>query len=392
MLCVYDKLTRQNEFGNCGLGILKPSKMITREELNGDYSIEIEYPISNSDPMWAYLSPYNIVRNSEGQLFFIHTCETSMNSSGAVMRAQGSHISYYLKDKNVKEFEYKGATGWIAMEEVKKHIEYNWDNAEWEQFGYHGHDDRLVDYDFYMASNFTSERHDISFVKINAYAALIGAENSVLNLFGGELYRDNFYISINDRKEHYKDDAFCVEHGVNMLEIKERVSIKDLVTGVWATDNLGNSKTYTKSELGVAPHQINKAMQFSYSENSNLENDAKEYWRSNLDADVSYEIRFKDLRKHEKYKDWMALQSFKVGDTGTVRSEFLGIDVQQKIIARTLNDITGETESITLGNFMPSMFRTSKYSNLVARSDSSGRRLNAIERLQLNKMFRWEDE
>ena len=41
-LFVYDKSTRQDDFNNCGLGILKPSKFPTYEELNGDYSVSIQ--------------------------------------------------------------------------------------------------------------------------------------------------------------------------------------------------------------------------------------------------------------------------------------------------------------------------------------------------------------
>ena len=59
--------------------------------------------------MWQYLTPYNIVKNSEGQLFMLHTFETSMSGGKAVMNAAGRHISYYLADKNVGPIDYSGA-------------------------------------------------------------------------------------------------------------------------------------------------------------------------------------------------------------------------------------------------------------------------------------------
>lgn len=374
-LFVYDKSTRQDDFNNCGLGILKPSKFQTYEELNGDYSVSIQYPITKQDIMWQYLTPYNIVKNSEGQLFMLHTFETSMSGGKAVMNAAGRHISYYLADKNVGPIDYSGANGWWALHEILSDdkIEKNWDYEDPDH-----HDDSLVDYTFTWASDI-EETHDIKYEKINPYYAIAGAENSVLTLYGGELHRDNFYISVNYRKEGSRDNAFKIEHGVNMLEIRERISVQNLVTGVWATDNFGNWKWRVRQKQYISPHQVLKHLQYSYSDNSTLNKDVDDYFNSHLDPDVSYEVRFKDLRSNERYKDWMALQTLKVGDTGTVKCSMLGIEVEQKIISRTINDITGETEAITLGNFMPDMFKGTRYSNLIARDSSSTRRLNALE-------------
>ena len=167
-----------------------------------------------------------------------------------------------------------------------------------------------------------------------------------------------------------------------MLEIRERISVKDVVTGVYSTDNYGNGNDFTDNTYtGVPPHQVLKHMQFSYSGDTKYREDGQAYLDAHRNPEVSYEVRFKDLRYNDRYKDWMALQTLNVGDTGTVKCGVLGIDVQQKIISRTINDITGETESITLGNFMPNMFRSNKYSNLIARDSSSSRRLNALEAL-----------
>ena len=73
-LCVYSMMTPQSGlFGNSGLGILRPKSMKTRESENREYVCDIEYVISEKDAMWMYLTPFNIVSNSEGQLFVIKT-------------------------------------------------------------------------------------------------------------------------------------------------------------------------------------------------------------------------------------------------------------------------------------------------------------------------------
>ena len=385
-LCVYDKLTPQDKlFGNCGLGILRPSKMTTYEELNGEYSISIEYPITKDDTMWMYLTPYNIVKNSEGQLFFIISCTSSMSNGKAVMQAKGWHISYYLADKNLAYTDYRDATGQIALNEIKKYTEYNWDYN-----GDGSHDSRLVDYDFNFSSDI-EDIHHVEYEKMSPLYAILGAPNSVVNLFGGEIHRDNFHISVNKRKEGSRDNAFSIVHGFNMLEIQERVSVEDMITGVWGSDNYSNGFGESISNLKIAPHQVLKHVKFSYDGESNLAQDTGDYFNSHTDPTVSYQVRFKDLRHIPKYKEWAALQSYNIADSGQIKSALIGVDVQQKIISRTLNDITKESESITLGNFMPNLYRTGRYSSSIASHDASSRRLDALEKLRLHTMFTYDE-
>ena len=55
-----------------------------------------------------------------------------------------------------------------------------------------------------------------------------------------------------------------------------------------------------------------------------------------------------------------------------------------------MNDITGETESITLGNFRPSLWASSN--RYISRDGADSRRLKALEKMQINRMFAWEED
>ena len=382
MLCVYDKYTSQDDLRNmnCGLGILRPKSMKTRESENREYVCDIEYVISEKDAMWLYLTPWNIVRNSEGQLFVIKTVETTMSNGQSVLRASAEHISYYLADKNLQECTVTDANCHDALNHMWRRTEKGWGGTP--GIG-------TVEYDFAFYSDI-QKKASFYFDKVNPLYAIMGAENSVLSLYGGQLDRDNFTITLNSRKKGSRDNAFSIVHGINMLEIRESISVKDLCTGIVGADNYNDWKGRATKEPQFSPHEIIKHISFSYSGDSNLQHDVDKYYDEHIGPEITYEVKFKDLRQIERYKDWMALQTFNIGDRGVIRSEFLNIDTTPEIISRTVNDITGETESITLGNFRPSLWASSN--RYISRDGADSRRLKALEKMQINRMFAWESD
>ena len=105
MITVYDLHTEQNDFNNCGLAILKPTSAYTTEELNGSYSFEIEVPCVRDDPRegryedtWKCVKMYNILKNSEGQLFQIYKLQYFTQNGVPYLKAWSQHIWYYLAD------------------------------------------------------------------------------------------------------------------------------------------------------------------------------------------------------------------------------------------------------------------------------------------------------
>lgn len=372
MLCVYDKYTPQNGFNNNGVAILRPSLMKTYEELNGDYSVEIQYPITPDDMAWTYLTPFAIVRNSEGQLFVIHTCGTEMTSSGnKVWAAQARHISYYLADKLVRNCQYTNYDCYYALCAIKDHTEISWGSSP---------SGNYVEYDFTYSSDITDKHFNINYNNINPIAVLLGASDSIVNLYGGEIHRDNFSISVNKRKQGSRDNSFSIIHGINMQSVRENITVNDMLTTVHTEDNLGAGKSLAYTSARYSPHQIIKYVKFSYDdETSYCDRDTDAYFEDHKAPTMGYELRFKDLKNQSQYSDWAKLQRYNVGDSGTIYSEMLKINTTQKIISRTLNDITEEVEEIALGNFMPNLFANNKYNSMVAKRDSSGKRLDVLE-------------
>ena len=53
MLCIYDKRTTKGNFDNNGLGVLNEAILAEiTEELNGQYYLEVEYPVNSKKAIY----------------------------------------------------------------------------------------------------------------------------------------------------------------------------------------------------------------------------------------------------------------------------------------------------------------------------------------------------
>lgn len=157
-----------------------------------------------------------------------------------------------------------------------------------------------------------------------------------------------------------------------MIEVEEDVDYSNFCTYLHTTDNYGNmyDVSYTKST--AFPHNYSKGVKFNYSDN-NIEAlglDMSNYFEECWQPRITYTVNFKDLSNIELYKDFIALNSLNVGDSGLIYSEEEHINTYQKIISKTTDGITGEVLSITLSNYSRGLTRFGKYDNTITRTDN----------------------
>ncbi len=367
MLCVFDKFTAQDRFHTCGERILKPLSCTSTEELNGKWELEMQYLMTDNDDAWRFLTPYNIIKNCQGQLFPIYKIQRKMSQDGRpILSVNARHLFYHLNDKIVTDVSAENLDASSALSTT-------WSGVEW------GTGEGLVDYWFYYNTNITGINSNIKFHGVSVAYAILGAPESLVNLYSGELFRDNFYFSINSRKEGYKDNAFNLIHGFNMSGITETVDYTDTITEIRSRDNYGNESAISTVPNGSFPHQVRKFITLSYSGESNFDADTGKYFGEYSHPKTSYEVQFEDLKKTNKAKDWEDIERLAVGDTGQIYSPLLGISTTQKIISRTIDEITGKVKSVKLGDFRQSPLNPDRYSKILAVDDASSRRLDRLE-------------
>lgn len=357
-ITVYDMC--ETDFSHNGLRILSPLSCSITEQLNGEYSLTLEHPIDPAGA-WRFLVEFNIIK-AQGQLFRIYKKTTKLNSSGLATRTvYAQHIWYDLSHKLIKECDISGMAGQQALDTIMASVfDDDIDGA------YHM-------YDFSRYSDITSVANNETVYKLTSpVACFIGEDNCIINRLGGQLYRDNFYFSICQTKEHSQSNAFNIVHGINMLDIEEVVDYSDFCTYLYTEDNYGNEYSVAYVPNNRFPHNFAQGKTFNYNENNieSLRQDMTTYFEERWTPKITYTVSFASLKNAILYKDFINLANFQVGDSGTIYSEELEINTTQTIVSKTIDALTGDTTSITLGNFPRSLTRKERYSNTITRTDN----------------------
>jgi phage minor structural protein len=362
-ITVYDMV--ETNFSHNGLRILQPISCTITEELNGTYELTLEHPVDN-DNAWLAIKEFNFIK-ALGQLFRIYKKTTKLKSNGVATRtANAQHVFYDLAHKLIKSCDISGLNGQGALDQI--HSSIFDDNI----------DGVYLDYVFTHYSDITNTISlDTSYELTSPVACLIGEDNCVANRLNGELYRDNFYYSICNRREGSIDNAFNIVHGINMLEVEEVVDYSNLCTYLHTFDNYGNVNDVAYVSSPKYPHNYSLGKMFNYNECNfaELASDMSEYFEEHWEPTITYTVNVAKLKNSEMYKDFTNIANFNVGDTGTIYSEELGISTQQKIIKKVTDALTGEVTSLTLGNFKGSVARRDRFENTIARSDNLVRRM-----------------
>ena len=367
-ICVYDMHNPQNEFDDNGVAILMPTKCEISEELNGLYELSLEHPI-DAEGRCNKLLELNIIK-ADGQLFRIYSKQTKLNSDGSKTRiVKARHVFYDLNDRLLVDVRPENKNGADFIDWIMTHT-YNDDpNNYYPKFTY--------GYDSDIEQTATSY-----FIGVSVTAALLGADNCFLNRLGGEIYRDNFYFSINEHKENSQQDSFDIRYGVDMIEVEENIDYSDLVTNLIASDNFGHNTVITHGNIPRIAHHISRAVTFSYDSEEASEafrKDAQAYFDLYKYPKINYKVKFANLKNTDLYKDFIGLAECNIGDTGNIYCEELGISTLQKVIKKTVDVLTGDTISVELGNMQSSLTRKDKYSSMVYDDSSAAKVAKAAE-------------
>ena len=365
-ICVYDMHNPQNKFDDNGIAILAPSKCEIAEELNGLYELTLEHPI-DKEGRWTYLLELNIIK-AGGQLWRIYNKQTKLNSDGSRTRiVKARHIFYDLNDKLLEDVRPENKNGVDFIDWIMTHM-YNDDPGSY-----------YPQFTFNYSSDI--ERTATSyFIGSSVTGALLGEDNCFLNRLGGEIYRDNFYFSINEHKEGSQQEAFSIRYGVDMIDVDETIDYSDMITNLIVKDNFGNHAVITHGNTPRIAHHISKAVTFSYEteeDSQAFQQDAQAYFDSRKYPKINYKCNYANLKNADLYKDFIGLQERNVGDTGYIYCEELGISTLQKIIKKTVDVLTGSTVSIELGNMQDSLTRKDKYSSMVYDKSSAAKAAEA---------------
>ncbi|MGN0594816.1 MAG: phage tail spike protein [Hominimerdicola sp.] len=358
-ITVYDMC--ETSFDSNGLRILTPISCTITEELNADYSLSLEHPIDD-EGTWKALKEFNLIK-CRGQIFRIKSKTTELKQDGSAVRTvYAKHIFYDLADKLIISCDVSGKNGQEALDAIHNSIYDDDPEGAYTEF-YFTHYSDITE----LYINADSEAFELT----SPAACILAEDNSIINRFRGELYRDNFYYSVCKRKENARDNAFVLKYGYNMLSVSETVDITDFCSYLYTKDNYDNMFAVAYVPSVNFPHNISKGKLFNYN-HSNIDvlgEDMQSHFETICEPAVTYTVEFKDLSDVDLYKDFIGISELNVGDTGKIYSEELGISTTQKIISKTVDGITGETLSLVLSN-QDNSFSRNDFSNTISRADN----------------------
>lgn len=349
-LTVYDMETKQDNFDNHGLAILCPTSGRIVEELNGEYSLSFTHP-RDTDNKWQYVLEMNVVK-ALGQLFVIQKVDETQSGGSGYVSAYAEHITYTLNDKWIfPPVTIAGYNGQALIDSIMQQatdLGYDWQTT----------------YDFDVTTNLNAPEGFRDWYEmaegVTPYEMLIGGNGFVAKL-GGELYRDNFHMSINSRMEGARDNAFELAIGYNLTGIKRTVDLTTFCTYLRGYD-VSNGDYDNWFAVGwdpstlprPYPREVVRSTNFyfdhpEYAEEGQLERETMLFFNQNCAPLVSYELNVVDLRRNPDYKMFSNNYRFKVGDKGRVWDERLQAWLELEITRTEHDIITGDCVKVVIG-------------------------------------------
>lgn len=234
--------------------------------------------------------------------------------------------------------------------------------------------------DILMAGTQYSGTSDITSVSTAYYInkTLIEAlqsddDNSFLNRWGGEVYYNNFHITINKRIG--ADNGMKAKFGWNLAGMQQRVNMQNVVTRIVPIAYNGYalpSPGYVDSpKINNYPFVRVRVIKYDdirlqedvtgtemegYATLAELQQALTERAQSEFEAgidlpEISYTVNIVDLSKTEQYKDISDLVKVNLGDTVHCENERLGIETEARCTELIWDCIHERVKELKLGQY-----------------------------------------
>lgn len=359
----------QNEeaFTSNGLGALPDAtSCIVTEERNGEYEVEMEYPLTGRHfhdiqkrrILCVKPNPYDDL-----QPFRIYSITKPING---IVTVHAAHLSYDTSGSIVKLFPADAGSASAAMSYLKNFS--------------------VPSTPFTFFTN-VGKTGTMSVPKPSSIRSLLGgSDGSILDTFGGEYLFDKWNISLLESRGANR--GVTIRYGKNMTDLEQEENDTDFYTGVypfWYSESEDGGLVTLSTNNGIvnAPgtYDFVKIMPLDLSsENFSKETTDSEGYTTTIEkpteaellaaaqkyiADnkigipkVSLDVSFVMLAQSEEYKDFARLETVKLCDTVTVEFEKLGVKTTAKCIKTVYNVLTDKYDSIELGEPKSSLAET----------------------------------
>ncbi len=316
------------------------------EEINGDYSLKITMP--RGEELIEIEEIIKAPTPKTPQLFRAY--ETDVDILGNPVY-YARHIFYDLLDYFIEDTRPTGS-GTHAISEILKGTSFT------------GNSD--------ITSQKTAYYQMISPVK-----AILGADNSFIKVWGGELERDNFNVFMRNRTG--ADRGVTIRYKKNLTGLRLQTDLSGTFTKIMPTGLQENGQTllylpekYVESPL-IDNYTHTKTTRIHYSDIkiseemteeqalNSLRNAANLEFTNGLDKPlVTANVEFIPLQNTEEYKNFAVLESVYLGDTVNIYHEPMKINLSARVVNYEYDCLSQKYIKVTIGNAVPKFGNTQK--------------------------------
>lgn len=346
-----------------GDAIILPVSIKNADNKNAMWDIRGVHPIDR-EGRWQFIKVGAIIRNM-GQLFTVRNVQESWNGNSGQVSFYADHIFYQMADKWIyprlpggTQISLIGFSGNHALEIIDT---FTQDEAREGSHSYaFTHSSDIPQFPLFEYWKMPIENG------CTPVEAILGA-GGFIEIKGGELYRNNFSYSINERMENAEDNAFDIRIGKNLTGITRVIDTSAMVTYFRAYDPYGGwvAWAWNFGEFfgDLFPHYVVRSQNFdfpaeayeddwNYSEwfSNVFTNQVLAYFLKNGKPIVRYEINLEDVRKNPDF-EIIKGEQFRVGDKGRIYDERFGANPLTIEITGTVYDgINGKCEQVIFGD------------------------------------------
>ena len=336
-------------FDNNGLGFLTDvlSAKVT-DTLNGEYTLNIEYLLNGN--LADYLVEGNLIKTkvADGtyQVFRIKKISKNFNT----IKVMAQHLFYDLNDNFINNT-------YPVNLSAQPFLQHLLQNTNFET-------------NFTAYSDITNTK-TARYVRRNPVECIMGdIDNSMVNLFGGELKRNNYTINFLSRVG--ADNGVKLLFGKNITGINISIDITNLATRIMPQgfDGLLLPELYVDSSL-IESYPTPKVQKIEYSDviydpevegaysdiqdaYTELRRRANEEFTKGIDKpQINISIDWLELSKTNEYKNYTNLERVNLGDT--ITAYVLGMNYETRVITTEYNVLTDRIEKYQIGTLTPTI-------------------------------------
>lgn len=337
MLILYSSTA--TSFSNLGKGVLKDciSDPLITEELNGAYTLELEY--AKDGYLASEIFEGEIIK-ANNQPFRIWNIKKDMNR--IVILAK--HIFFdlstnFLEDVAPTKLPAQNALQWILA--------------------------RTQHANKFVVNGDCYKPFSARYVRKNVTDAIYNENNSILKRFGGELEFDEYSVFIHQKRGSKTN--FSIRYRKNLSGIEFNLDFSTIATRIMPQGNnelLLDEKYIDSPKINNYFAPFYKKLEFSDIgvDEDTTEEEAKEQLRqevsklyeSGIDVPtISIKVDFVELSKCEEYKHYSNLEFCSLGDTIKAIIPELNLDLETRIVKTIYNCNLERYVKLELGSVAP---------------------------------------